>query len=193
MAVKLRLRRMGKKKQPFYRIVAADNRAPRDGRFIELIGTYNPIAQPHTVEVKEDRVFYWLKNGAQPTRTVQNLLSRIGLWMKWDMTKRGVDEKKIAEELAKWELVQKEKQKRLEEKAKLKKEAKKKAKEESAAAPETVEEVKAEAPVQEEAPAAAEAETQSAEPAAASENVVEETAEKQEEPEVQESEEEKTS
>ena len=102
MAVKLRLKRMGKKKQPFYRIVAADSRAPRDGRFIELIGTYDPIKQPHEITVKEERVIYWLDNGAKPTRTVQNLFSHIGLWMKWDLMKSGVDEAKIAEEFAKY-------------------------------------------------------------------------------------------
>jgi len=104
---------MGRKKRPFYRIVAADSRAPRDGRFIESIGTYDPLTKPHTVDVREDRVFYWLENGAQPTQTVRSLLRQKGLWLKWDMKKHGADEAKIAEEFAKWELLQIEKRKRL--------------------------------------------------------------------------------
>ena len=69
--VKIRLRRMGAKKTPFYRIVVADSRYPRDGRFIEEIGTYNPLAEPAVVNVNADRAQEWIKNGAQPTDTVQ--------------------------------------------------------------------------------------------------------------------------
>jgi len=105
---------MGRKKRPFYRIVAADSRSPRDGRFIETLGTYNPLEQPFKFEVNEERVFYWLKNGAQPTLTVRSLLRRKGLWLKWDLMKRGVDEAKIEEELKKWEVLQLERKKRLE-------------------------------------------------------------------------------
>ena len=76
MAVKLRLRRMGKKKQPIYKVVAADERSPRDGRFIEAIGLYNPITDPATIDIQEDRALYWLGVGAQPTDTVKNLLSK---------------------------------------------------------------------------------------------------------------------
>lgn len=94
---------MGKKKRPFYRIVAADSRASRDGRFIEMVGTYDPIATPHKVEYKEDRVFYWLSNGAQPTDTVKSLLRGKGLWLKWTLVKQGADENKIAAELDAWE------------------------------------------------------------------------------------------
>ena len=94
MAVRIRLRRMGRKKRPFYRIVAADSRSPRDGRFIETLGTYNPLTEPATVEVKEERIFYWLQNGAQPTQTVKNLLRRKGIWLKWDLMKHGADEAK---------------------------------------------------------------------------------------------------
>ncbi len=114
MAVRIRLRRMGRKKRPFYRIVAADSRSPRDGRFIETLGTYNPLDEPATVEVKEDRVFYWLQNGAQPTQTVKNILRRKGIWLKWDLMKHGADEAKIEEEFKKWEVLQLERQKRLE-------------------------------------------------------------------------------
>lgn len=99
MAVKLRLRRMGRKKRPYYRVVAADSRAPRDGRFIENVGTYEPLSTPYQVDLVEDRIFYWLGNGAQPTRTVRNLLEKKGLWLKWDMMKKGVAEDKIAEAL----------------------------------------------------------------------------------------------
>ncbi len=74
--VKLRLKRMGAKKRPFYRIVAADSRAPRDGRFLETVGTYDPRQQPSAVTLKEDRVRYWLDNGAQPTETVRSILVR---------------------------------------------------------------------------------------------------------------------
>ena len=102
MAVKLRLRRMGKKKQPIYKIVAADARSPRDGRFLEALGLYNPLTEPHSVEIKEDRVLYWLKNGAQPTKTVKSLLRQQGITLKNELIKRGVSEDKIESELSEW-------------------------------------------------------------------------------------------
>ncbi|EHO41663.1 30S ribosomal protein S16 [Caldithrix abyssi] len=114
MAVRIRLRRMGRKKRPFYRIVAADSRSPRDGRFIETLGTYNPLEEPASVEIQEERIFYWLQNGAQPTQTVKNLLRRKGLWLKWDLMKHGAAPEKIEEEFKKWEALQVERQKRLE-------------------------------------------------------------------------------
>lgn len=80
MAVKIRLRRVGAKKQPAYRIVAADSRAPRDGRFIEILGHYNPLTSPSTVVMKADRVLYWLRQGAQPTDVVQKMLVKQGIW-----------------------------------------------------------------------------------------------------------------
>ena len=83
MAVKLRLLRMGAKKAPFYRIVAADSRAPRDGRFIELLGTYDPRTNPAKVTIKEEEVLKWLNNGAQPSDTVKNLLSKEGIIKKF--------------------------------------------------------------------------------------------------------------
>ncbi len=79
MAVKMRLRRMGAKKAPFYRIVVADSRSPRDGKFIEEIGYYNPLTNPVEVKVNEEKVNKWLSNGAQPTETVKRLLSNAGL------------------------------------------------------------------------------------------------------------------
>lgn len=79
MAVKIRLRRMGAKKSPFYRIVVADSRYPRDGRFIEEIGTYNPLTEPATVTVDAEAAKKWLANGAQPTDTVKALLKKNGI------------------------------------------------------------------------------------------------------------------
>ena len=78
MAVKLRLMRMGKKKQPTYRVVAADSRSPRDGRFIEIIGTYEPRAEPSVVNIDTDKAVHWLTEGATPTDTVQKLLQISG-------------------------------------------------------------------------------------------------------------------
>ena len=89
MAVKLRLLRMGAKKAPFYRIVAADSRAPRDGRFIELLGTYDPRTNPAKVTIKEEEVLIWLNNGAQPSDTVKNLLSKEGIIKKFADSKSG--------------------------------------------------------------------------------------------------------
>jgi small subunit ribosomal protein S16 len=78
MAVKLRLMRMGKKKQPFYRVVAADSTSPRDGRFIEILGTYDPRAEPSKVEIDNGKAVRWLKNGAKPTERVARLLTESG-------------------------------------------------------------------------------------------------------------------
>ncbi|MFA9431298.1 30S ribosomal protein S16 [Egicoccus sp. AB-alg2] len=80
MAVKLRLRREGTTKRPFYRVVAADSRSPRDGRFIEIIGQYRPLENPSGIEIDNERAVYWLRNGAQPTEAVQNLLRISGAW-----------------------------------------------------------------------------------------------------------------
>jgi small subunit ribosomal protein S16 len=82
MAVKIRLKRMGAKKRPFYRVVIADSRSPRDGRFIETVGTYNPIAQPAEIKLDEEKILSWLSNGAQPSGTVRNLLSDAGILAK---------------------------------------------------------------------------------------------------------------
>ena len=87
MAVKLRLKRMGSKQKPFYRIVAADSRSPRDGRFIETVGTYNPIKQPAEVNIDEEKANKWLDNGAQPTDTVKALLSKAGILARRAATK----------------------------------------------------------------------------------------------------------
>ncbi len=79
MAVRIRLKRIGAKKRPFYRIVVADSRSPRDGRFIETLGTYNPLANPAEVHVKLDRVRLWLSQGALPSETVRDIFSRQGI------------------------------------------------------------------------------------------------------------------
>lgn len=77
--IKLRLRRMGAKKRPSYRIVAAEHSSPRDGRFIEIVGHYDPLTEPATVKINEERARYWLSVGAQPTETVAGLLKRAGI------------------------------------------------------------------------------------------------------------------
>ncbi|HOB21278.1 MAG TPA: 30S ribosomal protein S16, partial [Bacillota bacterium] len=83
MAVKIRLRRMGAKKQPFYRLVVADSRSPRDGRFIEELGWYNPLTSDDKVEVDEDKALSWLQKGAQPTDTARRLLRKAGVMKKF--------------------------------------------------------------------------------------------------------------
>ena len=80
MAVKLRLKRVGKKKQPTYRVVAADSRSPRDGRFIEAIGVYDPRAEPSVVQIDNDKAVAWLRQGAQPSEVVEKLLKVSGAW-----------------------------------------------------------------------------------------------------------------
>ena len=80
--VKIRLQRVGKKRKPAYRVVVADSRAPRDGAFIEIIGFYNPLTDPPTVEIKEEKALHWLRQGAQPTQTVGHLLGRLGIMEK---------------------------------------------------------------------------------------------------------------
>jgi small subunit ribosomal protein S16 len=102
LAVKLRLRRMGKKKQPIYKVVAADSRSPRDGKFIEAIGLYNPLTDPHTIDIKEDRALYWLNVGAQPTDTVRSLLRQKGITLKRELMKKDLSEDKIQEEMDNW-------------------------------------------------------------------------------------------
>lgn len=87
MAVKLRLKRVGRHKLAIYRIVAADSRAPRDGRFIEIVGTYDPNTNPATVNVEEDKVLAWLNKGAMPTDTVRNIFQKQGIMKKHQMAK----------------------------------------------------------------------------------------------------------
>ncbi|MEA3218804.1 MAG: small subunit ribosomal protein [Acidimicrobiia bacterium] len=88
MAVKLRLMRMGKKKQPTYRIVAADSRAPRDGRFIEIVGSYDPRREPSEIRIDNEKALRWLRNGAQPSERVQKLLEASGAWTEYSSAKQ---------------------------------------------------------------------------------------------------------
>ncbi len=94
---------MGKKKQPIYKVVAADARSPRDGKFLEAVGIYNPLTNPHTIDLKEDRVNYWLDNGAQPTDTVKSLLSQTGINLKRDIAKRKLSDEKAEALLKNWQ------------------------------------------------------------------------------------------
>ena len=88
MAVKIRRKRMGSKAKPFYRIVAADSRSPRDGRFLEVVGTYNPVKGQEVVTVNEEKAMYWLSNGAIPTDTVRSILSKQGIMKKFTESKK---------------------------------------------------------------------------------------------------------
>ncbi|MDX8362279.1 MULTISPECIES: 30S ribosomal protein S16 [Bacillaceae] len=87
MAVKIRLKRMGAKKSPFYRIVVADSRSPRDGRIIETVGTYNPVAEPAQVNINEELALKWMQDGAKPSDTVRNLFSKQGIMEKFHNAK----------------------------------------------------------------------------------------------------------
>ena len=89
MAVKIRLKRMGAKKAPFYRVIVADSRSPRDGRFIDTIGTYNPLTTPAEIKLNEEYAIKWLNNGAIPTDTVKNLFSKAGIMEKYHNLKQG--------------------------------------------------------------------------------------------------------
>jgi small subunit ribosomal protein S16 len=106
--VKIRLRRMGKKKQPSYRIVVADSRSPRDGRFIEIIGSYNPRTEPPNVQIKEDRALYWLSQGAQVSDAVARLLKNKGTLDRFARLKEGEDLESLLAEVAAEEAVAEE-------------------------------------------------------------------------------------
>ena len=99
MPAKIRLQRHGKKGQPFYHIVVADSRSPRDGKFIEKLGTYNPLTNPAQINIKFDRALYWYSVGAQPTDTARSLLSKTGVMMKYHLM-RGVQKGAMTEEQA---------------------------------------------------------------------------------------------
>ncbi|NOY76372.1 MAG: 30S ribosomal protein S16 [Calditrichaeota bacterium] len=168
MAVRLRLTRMGRKKKPFYRVVAVDGRKKRDGEYIENLGYYNPLSDPIDVKLNEERIFYWLGVGAQPSETVRSLLRHEGIMFKWDLIKKGFDEERIQEELKKLEVIQ------LERKRKSEQVQEKGAEEEAAVKEETAPKEEAQpesapsetAPAEEAAPAEAEAKEEvSAEPA----------------------------
>jgi small subunit ribosomal protein S16 len=105
---------MGKKKQPFYRIVAIDSRVARDGKYLDNIGTYNPRVEPAAVQLDGARVVYWLSKGAKPSDTVRSLLRRQGVLMRLHLQKLGMDEAQISEAMKQWEAQQAERQKRQE-------------------------------------------------------------------------------
>ena len=88
MAVKIRLKRMGSKRNPFYRVVVADSRSPRDGRFIEILGHYDSTVEPAVIKIDEEKAINWMKNGAQPTDTVKSLLSKKGIMAKFAEAKK---------------------------------------------------------------------------------------------------------
>jgi small subunit ribosomal protein S16 len=116
---------MGKKKQPVYKMVAADSRSPRDGKFLEAVGFYNPLTNPHTLDLKEDRILYWLNVGAQPSNTVKSLLRQKGITLKKELAGKGLDEEKIKSELENWQKMKeasskKKSEKKLSRKAKAK-------------------------------------------------------------------------
>ena len=148
MAVKLRLRRMGKKKQPIYKVVAADTRSPRDGKFLEAVGLYNPLTDPHTVEIKEDRVLYWLDNGAQPTNTVKSLLRQKGITLKRELGKKGLDAEKVEAELENWKKLKEASSKKKTVKKKSKKQASSEKSEDKAVDEKPVETVAEEKPAE---------------------------------------------
>lgn len=157
MSVKIRLTRFGRKKRPFYRIVVTDTRSPRDGRYLECLGTYEALTNPSAVKVEESRVNYWLDKGAIPSDTVRSLLKHKGILVRRNLKKRGFEETRIDEELKKWEAVQADRSRRAGEKTRVSK----KAREKAAKAAEAKSEAAAPA-----APAAAPAEPQASAPAA---------------------------
>lgn len=109
MAVKLRLTRKGKTKQPFYRIVATESSVARDGKYIEKIGHYNPVKNPPEILLDEEKALKWLSHGATPSETVKSIFRKKGLMLKWHLQKSGMPQDKIDEEFKRWELLQIEK------------------------------------------------------------------------------------
>ncbi|MCI0707781.1 MAG: 30S ribosomal protein S16 [Ignavibacteriae bacterium] len=110
--VKIRLRRIGKKKLPIYKLVVTDERNPRTGAYIEALGNYDPNINTDLRSLKEERVYYWLAKGAQPSDTVRSLFRRTGLWLRWTLKKQGKDEATTAKVLERWQMQQAERGKR---------------------------------------------------------------------------------
>ena len=104
MATKIRLKRIGRRNRPFYRLVIMDARNRRDGAAIEEVGRYNPIAKDEMYSLKEDRILHWLQEGAQPTDTAHDILRTAGLAHKWHLMKQGLDEAAVEKEMKKWAL-----------------------------------------------------------------------------------------
>jgi len=170
MATRIRLRRMGAKKRPFYRVVVADQRAPRDGRFIENIGKYHPLEDPSLIEIDEERALHWLRVGAQPSSQVRNLMVKIGIWDRF------VEERPSAADLVRTR-TEKPTTGKVSKKAAAKAEAEAEAEAEAPPAPAEVPAAPAEDAVASEPPAEAVPEATSAEaaPEASAEDVVVET------------------
>jgi small subunit ribosomal protein S16 len=127
LSVKIRLTRFGRKKRPFYRIVVTDTRSPRDGRYLECLGTYEALTNPSAVKVEESRVNYWLDKGAVPSDTVRSLLKHKGILVRRNLKKRGFDEARLEEEVKKWEAFQADRSRRSSEKTRVSKKAREKA------------------------------------------------------------------
>ena len=104
MATKIRLKRIGRRNRPFYRLIVIDSRKRRDGAAIEQVGWYNPIDLKNSYEIKNDRILYWLQEGAIPSDAVKKLMKREGLALRWHLMQEGVEEKEIEKEIKKWEL-----------------------------------------------------------------------------------------
>ena len=98
--VRIRLRRIGLRGQPTYRVVAADKEAPRDGRFLEILGVYNPRTNPATIRLKEDRIYQWMKNGAQPSESVEKIFKTAGLLDRFERFKKGESVEALVKEAA---------------------------------------------------------------------------------------------
>lgn len=98
--VRIRLQRVGRRNQPSYRIVVADSRVKRDGKYLEMLGYYNPRTHPSTIVVKEDRVYFWLDRGAQPSEAVEHIFRTIGLWARYERYKKGESLETLMEESA---------------------------------------------------------------------------------------------
>ena len=115
MAVKIRLKRLGRRKRPFYRVVAIDSRRRLDGAEIERLGWYNPLApESENIQLNEERIFHWLKVGAQPTKSVKDLFSRVGINLKWHLMRNGKTAEEIQSELEQWHRQQEEQRRRIE-------------------------------------------------------------------------------
>jgi len=104
LATKIRLKRIGRRNRPFYRLIVIDSRKRRDGAAIEQIGWYNPIDPKHSYEIMDDRILYWLGEGAIPSNAVKKIMKREGLALRWHLMQQGVDEKEIEIEIKRWEL-----------------------------------------------------------------------------------------
>jgi small subunit ribosomal protein S16 len=131
LSVKLRMKRMGTKKRPYWRIVATDSRMARDGRFIEILGQYNPMVEPAHIKVDEDRIYYWLDKGALPSERVGQLLRKLGFMERWRLMRTGITIQELETKIAERRLKQ---PKAVEGKEKKKRPGKKKAAKAAAAA-----------------------------------------------------------